>query len=69
MNKNCFQAKNSNHYLTFIGWNNKKMSQRLDRYDQKGYAVKQRKLHENLNIAEKVLILAKRIKKISSLEI
>ena len=45
------------------------MSQRLDRYDQKGYAAKQRKLLENLNIAKKMLILAKRIKKISSLEI
>ena len=39
------------------------MSQRLDRYDQKGYAAKQLKLLENLNIAKKMLILAKRIKK------
>ena len=45
------------------------MSQRLDWYDQKRYAAKQWKLLENLNIAKKMLILAKRIKKISSLEI
>ena len=42
------------------------MSQRLDWYDQKRYAAKQWKLLENLNIAKKMLILAKRIKKSAS---
>ena len=36
---------------------------RLDRYDQKKYSMKRRKLRNNLNIGEKVLVLAERIKK------
>ena len=41
----------------------KKFSDRLDRYDQTKYAGKKRKLHENLNIGEKVFVLAERINK------
>ena len=41
----------------------KKISDRLDRYDQKKYAAKKRKLCQNLNIGEKVLALAERINK------
>ena len=44
----------------------KQTSDRLDRYDQRKYAAKNRKLLENLNIGEKLLILGERIKKISS---
>ena len=40
---------------------------RLDRYDQKKYSMKRRKLRNNLNIGEKVLVLAERIKKKPSL--
>ena len=47
----------------------KETSDRLERYDQRKYADKKRKLHENLNIGEKVLISAKRIKKINSWQI
>ena len=36
---------------------------KLDRYDQKKYSMKRRKLRDNLNIGEKVLVLAERIKK------
>ena len=36
---------------------------RLDRYHKKKYKAKRRKLRENLNIGEKVLVLAERIKK------
>ena len=39
----------------------KKTSNRLTRYDTKKYAAKKWKLGQNLNIGEKVLILAKRI--------
>ena len=34
---------------------------RLDTYDKRKYMAKRRKLRENLNIGEKVLILAERI--------
>ena len=34
---------------------------RLERYDNKEYKAKRRKLRENLNIGEKVLVLAERI--------
>ena len=34
---------------------------RLERYDNKEYKAKRRKLRENLNIEEKVLVLAERI--------
>ena len=44
----------------------KHASDRLDRYDQEKYAAKKRKLCENLNIGEKVLIFPKRIKKKSA---
>ena len=41
----------------------KKLHDRLKRYDQKRYAAKRKKLREDLMINEKVLVLAKRIKK------
>ena len=41
----------------------KKIHDRLDRYDRKKYAAKKQKLREELDIGEKMLILAKRIKK------
>ena len=44
----------------------KLLHDRLDRYDKKKYLAKRRKLRENLNIGEKVLVLAERIKKKSA---
>ena len=44
----------------------KLLHDRLDRYDQKKYSLKRRKLRDNLNIGEKVLVLAERIKKKSA---
>ena len=41
----------------------KNVSDRLDKYDTKKYAAKKKKLHGNLSVGEKVLVLAKRIKK------
>ena len=41
----------------------KNVSERLDKYDQKKYDVKKKKLCENLAVVEKVLVLPKRIKK------
>ena len=41
----------------------KKLHDRLKRYDQKRYTAKRKKLREDLMINEKVLVLAKRIKK------
>ena len=41
----------------------RKLNLRQDRYDKKKYSLKRKKLRENLNIAEKVYVLAERIKK------
>ena len=43
-----------------------KMSARIDRFDKKKYLGKKKKLRENLDIGEKVYILAERIKKKSA---
>ena len=43
-----------------------KVNQRQDRYNQKKYSRKRKKLRENLNIGEKVYVLAERIKKKSA---
>ena len=40
-----------------------KLQARFDRYDRKRYMAKRKKLRENLMIGEKVLVLAKRIRK------
>ena len=44
----------------------KLLHDRLKRYDDKKYSIKRKKLRENLNIGEKVLVLAERIKKKSA---
>ena len=44
----------------------KLLHDRLDRYDKKKYLAKRRKLRENINIEEKVLVLAERIRKKSA---
>ena len=44
----------------------KLLHDRLDSYDKKKNLVKRKKLRENLNIGEKVLVLAERIKKKSA---
>ena len=44
----------------------KQVNDRLDRYDRKKYSAKRRKLRENLNVGERVLVLAERIKKKSA---
>ena len=41
----------------------KNVSDRLGKYDTKKYAAKKKKLHGNLSVGEKVLVLAERIKK------
>ena len=41
----------------------KKLYDRLDRYDKKRYVTQRKKLREDLMIGEKVLVIAKRIKK------
>ena len=46
----------------------KQVNDRLDRYDRKKYSAKRRKLQENLNVGERVLVLAERIKKNQHLE-
>ena len=38
----------------------------MDRYDPKKYSKKRKKLRENLNIGERVYVLAERIKKKSA---
>ena len=43
-----------------------KLNLRQDRYDKKKYDQKRKKLIENLNIGEKVYVLAERIKKKSA---
>ena len=43
-----------------------KLNQRQDRYDQKKYDRKRKKPRKNLNIGEKVYVLAERIKKKSA---
>ena len=43
-----------------------RLNVRLDRYDKKIYQKKRKKLRENLNVGEKVYILAERIKKKSA---
>ena len=48
-----------------IDWS-KKTQDRIDRYDRQKYAAKERKLRKHLDIGEKVLALAKRIKKKSA---
>ena len=42
------------------------LNQRQDRYDKKKYSRKRKKLREDLNIGEKVYVLAERIKKKSA---
>ena len=41
----------------------KLLHDRLNRYDKKKYGTKRRKLRENLNVSEKAVVLAERIKK------
>ena len=43
-----------------------KLNLRMDRYDRKKYSKKRRKLRENLNIGERVYVLAERIRKKST---
>ena len=43
-----------------------KLDKRMDRYDRKKYLRKRKKLRENLNIGERVYVLAERIKKKSA---
>ena len=45
-----------------------KLNQRQDRYDKKKYMRKQKKLRENLNIGEKVYVLARRWRRKPHLE-
>ena len=45
-----------------------KLANRLDRYDDKIYERKRKKLREKLNIGERVYVLAERIKKKMHLE-
>ena len=42
----------------------KKIHDRIDRYDKKRYSAERKKLREELLIGEKVLVLAKEIKKL-----
>ena len=56
--------KSSKRYLILKKQNNK--LNRLDKYDQKKYAAKKKKLWKNLDVGEKFLILAERIKKKSA---
>ena len=44
----------------------KKTSDKLDRYDRTLYSRKNKKLRKELNVGEKVLILAERLKKKSA---
>ena len=43
-----------------------KLNIRMDRFDQKKYSQKRKKLREDLNIVEKVYVLAERIRKKSA---
>ena len=43
-----------------------KLNMRMDRYDRKKYLKKRKKLRENLNIGERVYVLAERVKKKSA---
>ena len=60
--KNLYQVKGSEHYLIFIELSEqKKLYNRLDRYNKKKYEAKRKKLRENLDIGRKVLVLPERI--------
>ena len=64
LKKNHYLVNGLKHYPILKEYNDqKKIYDRLDRYDQKKYAAKKRKLCQNLNIGEKVLALAERINK------
>ena len=62
--------KDLEHFSIFIEWKKKKMlHERLDRHYNKKYKAKRKKLRENLNIEEKVLVLTERIQKKITLKI
>ena len=65
--KNHYLVNGLKHYSILKEQNDQKqIFDRLNRYDQKKYAAKKRKLCENLNIGEKVFVLAERINKKSA---
>ena len=64
------KALNSERFKTLFNMHRiektNKLADRMDRYDKKWYLRKRKKLRENLNIGEKVYVLAERIKKKSA---
>ena len=64
------KALNSERFKTLFNMHGiektNKLADRMDRYDKKRYLRKTKKLRENLNIGEKVNLLAERIKKKST---
>ena len=67
--KDLCPEKNSGPFSTFIEYSKQKkyMTGLINKYDQKKYEAKKKKLGEDLEIGKKVLILAERIRKKSSL--
>ena len=68
LKKNLYLVKDLEHFLIFTELKKTKLvNDRLDRYDKKKYTQKTKKnLRENLNVGEKVLVLAERIQKKSA---
>ena len=68
LKKNLYLVKDLEHFLIFTELKKTKLvNDRLDRYDKKKYTQKIKKnLRENLNVGEKVLVLAERIQKNSA---
>ena len=64
------KALNSERFKTLFNMHRiektNKLADRMDRYDKKRYLRKRKKLRENLNIGEKLNVLAERIKKKSA---
>ena len=65
LKENLYWAKSLGHSLIFTELR-KKVHDTLDRYDKKNAGQKKKKLQENLNVGEKVLVLAERIRKKST---
>ena len=66
-NKKHCRVKDLEQFTICIDWKKTdKLNQRQDRYNKKKYEKKWKRLRENLNIGEKLYVLAEKIKKKSA---
>ena len=66
LKKGHLPMKHLRRYLIFIQQKNQTAAQKIEQVRQKERQALKKKLRENLNINEKVLVLAERIKKKSA---